>query len=225
MPDADWQELASRWRPWLAELLEGWRVVRASVGDRNYWIASERAKEFALIYPDAKFEVAPPELPSNAASRDDALLSMVRGWVMHSGPTSATALAILVGFASFGSDRRSAADGGQRVGAPREFHWASRRDRARYDGMVRSAAAGADSPPNGRHAAQAGRTGDCGAVHALAAALATCCAQLSTRRRARTAGGRATVAGIRDSGERMGKAGAQAARQCLRSGDARPACA
>jgi len=95
--DSEWQELASRWRPWLAELLEGWRVVRASIGHRTYWIASERAKEFGLIFPDAKFEVAPPDLPSNVASRDDALLSMVRGWVMHSGPTNASALAYLLG--------------------------------------------------------------------------------------------------------------------------------
>src|SRR5664279_4542234 len=41
MPDAAWQELSSRWQPWLAELLEGWRVVRAFVGDHKYWIASE----------------------------------------------------------------------------------------------------------------------------------------------------------------------------------------
>ena len=46
----------------LPELLEGWRVVRATAGDRRYVVASERAKEFALIYPDAKFEVTPPEL-------------------------------------------------------------------------------------------------------------------------------------------------------------------
>ncbi len=100
IPDVAWQDLSSTWRPWLAELLEGWRVVRASVGDRNYWIASERAKEFALIYPDAKFDVAPPELPSNAVSRDEALLSMVRGWVMHLGPTNASALTYMLGLSA-----------------------------------------------------------------------------------------------------------------------------
>ena len=97
VPDPEWQALVARWRPWLAELLEGWRVVRAAVGDRRYCVASERAKEFALIYPDAKFEVTPPELPSNADSRDDALLGMIKGWMMHSGPTSAAALGFLLG--------------------------------------------------------------------------------------------------------------------------------
>jgi ATP-dependent Lhr-like helicase len=72
-------------------------VVRAVAGDRYYIVASERAKEFALIYPDARFEITPPELPSSAESRDDALLGMIKGWMMHSGPTSAAALGFLLG--------------------------------------------------------------------------------------------------------------------------------
>ena len=63
----------------------------------QYLVASERAKDFALIFPDARFEVTPPELPSNNSSRDDAVLAMVNGWMMHSGPTTAGALAYLVG--------------------------------------------------------------------------------------------------------------------------------
>jgi ATP-dependent Lhr-like helicase len=64
---------------------------------RSYLVASERAKDFALIFPDARFEVTPPELPSNISSRDDAVLAMVNGWMMHSGPTTASALAYSVG--------------------------------------------------------------------------------------------------------------------------------
>ena len=95
--DPEWQAVVSRWVPFLAELVEGWRVVRANAGDRYYMVASERAKEFALIYPDAKFEVTPPELPSRAESRDDALLGMIKGWMMHSGPTNSAALGFLLG--------------------------------------------------------------------------------------------------------------------------------
>jgi len=97
LPDPDWQAVVATWVRFLPELVEGWRVVRASVGERRYMVASERAKEFALIYPDAKFEVTPPELASNADSRDDALLAMIKGWMMHSGPTSAAALGFLTG--------------------------------------------------------------------------------------------------------------------------------
>jgi ATP-dependent Lhr-like helicase len=98
--DPEWQAVVASWVPFLGELVEGWRVVRASAGDRGYIVASERAKEFALIYPDAKFEVTPPELTSTTESRDDALLGMIKGWMMHSGPTSAAALGFLLGIST-----------------------------------------------------------------------------------------------------------------------------
>ena len=63
------------------------------------YVASERAKDFALIFPEAEFEVAPPDLPSNTASRDDAILAMISGWMMHSGPITAAALGYRLGVA------------------------------------------------------------------------------------------------------------------------------
>jgi ATP-dependent Lhr-like helicase len=147
MPDPDWQHAVETWKPFVAELLEGWRVVRAKVrtnlvvipteglspsggtcgaaggtaarvehafrrasgesiplseppsaGDtRRYYVASERAKDFALIFPTAQFEVAPPDLPANTTSRDDAIHAMVAGWMMHSGPITAAALGYRLG--------------------------------------------------------------------------------------------------------------------------------
>ncbi len=144
MPDPDWQHAVETWKPFIAELLEGWRVVRAKVrtnqvvvptdglnsntvvpptescdsntvvtptedfspsggtcfsaGDtRRYLVASERAKDFALIFPNAAFEVAPPDLPANTTSRDDAIHAMVAGWMMHSGPITAAALGYRLG--------------------------------------------------------------------------------------------------------------------------------
>jgi len=97
VPDTEWQELVEHWRPLISELLEGWRALRARVGEQTYVVASECAKQFALIYPDPQFEVSPPELLSSVATRDDASLSMLKGWVQHLGPTSASALAFLLG--------------------------------------------------------------------------------------------------------------------------------
>jgi ATP-dependent Lhr-like helicase len=147
MPDADWQQVVEGWKPFVAELLEGWRVVRANVpverrfsaassqpnsvtepasaggtearvehafrraseastptpepasagATRRYYVASERAKDFSLIFPQAEFEIAPPDLPAKAASRDDALLAMTSGWMIHSGPITAAALAYRLG--------------------------------------------------------------------------------------------------------------------------------
>jgi len=95
--DPDWQHSISEWMPFLAELIEGWRVLRALVNERRYIVASERAKDFAFIFPEARFEVAPPELPANATSRDDALLAMVTGWMMHCGPVTSEALGYWLG--------------------------------------------------------------------------------------------------------------------------------
>ncbi len=50
-----------------------------------------------MIFPDARFEVVAPDLPSNVASRDDAVLAMVTGWMMHCGPITANALAYWLG--------------------------------------------------------------------------------------------------------------------------------
>jgi ATP-dependent helicase Lhr and Lhr-like helicase len=125
MPDPDWQHVVEGWTPFVAELLEGWRVVRANVrversyssasslpiisdepasagAARRYYVASEHAKDFALIFPQAEFEIAPPDLPANAASRDDALLAMASGWMIHSGPITSAALAYRLGLT--GSD-------------------------------------------------------------------------------------------------------------------------
>jgi ATP-dependent Lhr-like helicase len=95
--DPDWKELISCWAPFLPELMEAWRVVRAQVNGRGYILPSERAKDFALIFPRAKFEVAPPELAPMTASRNDALLALVTGWMMHCGPTTSEVLSYWLG--------------------------------------------------------------------------------------------------------------------------------
>jgi ATP-dependent Lhr-like helicase len=110
--DEDWQQTIASWAPLIAELMEAWRAVRAktlarpkeawtghpvNVGERCYIVASERAKDFALIFPEAQFEVTPPELPSNTASRNDAVLAMVTGWMMQCGPVTAAALSYWLG--------------------------------------------------------------------------------------------------------------------------------
>jgi ATP-dependent helicase Lhr and Lhr-like helicase len=106
--DGEWQYAIASWAPLLAELMEGWRVLRANLPalaqesgrTRRYYLPSERARDFALIFPEAKFEVTPPELPSNTASREDAVLAMVTGWMMHCGPVTSGSLAYWLGLST-----------------------------------------------------------------------------------------------------------------------------
>jgi len=141
--DPDWQHAIADWTPFRADLMEGWRVVRAQVNERRYVVASERAKDFALIFPEAKFEVVPPELPSHAASRDDALLAMVTGWMMHCGPVTSEALGYWLGLLpadvekallrmeSAGSILRGNFTGLAKGNEPRTAEWCDRRLLAR----------------------------------------------------------------------------------------------
>ncbi len=143
IPDPEWKAAVEDWMRFLPELLETWRVLRVSAGDRRYIVASERATEFALIYPDAKFEATPPELSSSASSRDDSLLLMIKGWMMHSGPTSVAALGFLLGLPTAdiaqallrleasGSALRGNFTGHAKGGEPETAEWCDRRLLAR----------------------------------------------------------------------------------------------
>ncbi len=103
--DEDWQQAVANWMPFASELLEHWRAVRANSGTRRYLVASERAKDFALAFPDAQFETAPPDLPSATPNRDDAVLAMISGWMMHTGPITADALAYWLGLPTADVDK------------------------------------------------------------------------------------------------------------------------
>ena len=60
-------------------------------------------------------------------SRDDAVLAMVTGWMMHSGPITAGALAYWLGLPKPRRRESSAADGGVGIDPARKLHGHSRR--------------------------------------------------------------------------------------------------
>ena len=87
----------SEWTQFFERLTQANRAVRARSGDRNYWIATERAKAFSAIYSNAVFDNAPAEIAQSVLSPDDAILAMVTGWMGHIGPVTAQALANTLG--------------------------------------------------------------------------------------------------------------------------------
>ena len=89
---------------------------------RHYWVAAERAKTFSLLFPDAVFDPAPAELEGTVPSRDDALLSMVTGWMSHLGPATARQLGELLGLPSSEIEKRVIAHGSQWRDSARKFH-------------------------------------------------------------------------------------------------------
>lgn len=88
------------WALYFAQLAAQHRATRATAGDITYWVAADRAKSFTVLFPDAHFEGALPEIEKEAPSLDDALLALVRGWMLHSGPVTAEQLSRTLGLAA-----------------------------------------------------------------------------------------------------------------------------
>jgi ATP-dependent Lhr-like helicase len=72
------------------------RLSGQRAGRRRYWVAAERARSFAVLFPGAEL-AALPEVESNPASRDDVLLTAVTGWMSHVGPVTASHLGETLG--------------------------------------------------------------------------------------------------------------------------------
>jgi ATP-dependent Lhr-like helicase len=131
---------AVNWRAPFELLAAQRRVAVASVGDAKYWVAAERVAAFEAIFPSARFESSLPAIPLAAEkSRDDVLLEMTSGWMLHSGPLTIRELAGVIGIAVGDLDRamlRHEAGGaalrGQFTGALSEdTEWCDRRLLAR----------------------------------------------------------------------------------------------
>jgi ATP-dependent Lhr-like helicase len=85
------------WGLYYGRLVEQNRAVTARVGERRYWVASERAQCFSVIYPEGRLDREVRAIEERERSVDDAILAMVTGWMMHIGPTTAEALGALLG--------------------------------------------------------------------------------------------------------------------------------
>jgi ATP-dependent helicase Lhr and Lhr-like helicase len=84
------------WRKFYSELELTRRATRATVEARGYWVAAERVKTFAALFPSAVFESMLPEIGA-AVSGDEASLSALTGWMAHIGPSNERELALLLG--------------------------------------------------------------------------------------------------------------------------------
>jgi ATP-dependent Lhr-like helicase len=98
--DGLFQRLVEAGRAGVAAIVEGETPSGQAAGRRRYWVAAERARTFALLFPRAEFEPTVLEIESSVSSRSDALLVMVTGWMTHLGPTTAEQLAQLLGVSS-----------------------------------------------------------------------------------------------------------------------------
>jgi ATP-dependent helicase Lhr and Lhr-like helicase len=96
------------WNDYFERLVEQGRAGAATIaasetpagqpaGRRRYWVAAERVKTFSVLVPEAQFENALATVETTVPSRDDALFTLVTGWMSHLGPTTATQLGETLG--------------------------------------------------------------------------------------------------------------------------------
>ncbi len=84
--------VAHDWLPHFERLVNEGRAGTALFKGRRYWVPAERVKSFSVLFPEARFEPELADVETNVPTRDDALLTLVTGWMCHLGPATATAL-------------------------------------------------------------------------------------------------------------------------------------
>ena len=89
----------SAWSDHFSTLAVAGRAICARLGARSYWLAAEKTKTFAAIFPEASFDSQAPEIESQQPSRDDALFTCITGWLAHLGPVTIPGLAGFLGLA------------------------------------------------------------------------------------------------------------------------------
>ncbi|HEX8817194.1 MAG TPA: DEAD/DEAH box helicase [Terriglobales bacterium] len=96
-----WADSVAAWGGHFEKLLRDGRATVAGVRDRQYWVAAERVPEFSLLFPGAMYAPEAAEISGTAEpTRDEALLAMVMGWMMHLGPVTAGELSEWLGVAA-----------------------------------------------------------------------------------------------------------------------------
>ncbi len=88
--------LAPAWVDYFAQLTAAGRAGSAKLNGRVFWVAAERARSFRVLYPEAQFAAPLAEVEPAPPARADVLLAVITGWMQHSGPTTASALASML---------------------------------------------------------------------------------------------------------------------------------
>jgi ATP-dependent helicase Lhr and Lhr-like helicase len=76
------------WQAYFTELVTTGRAGLASHNNKKYWLSVEKAKTFAVIYSNAILHTQLIDIEQKNIGREEAILNMIRGWMLHLGPTT-----------------------------------------------------------------------------------------------------------------------------------------
>jgi ATP-dependent helicase Lhr and Lhr-like helicase len=100
LPESGLDSGTEPWKFYFERLVREGRAASAVLGERSYWVAAERAKTFSVLFPEARLTQELVDVESTVSTREDALLTMVTGWMSHLGPTTAVQLGGTLGISS-----------------------------------------------------------------------------------------------------------------------------
>ncbi len=220
VPDAAGGEAtpAAAWTELFDQLVAERRASRATIGGRTYWVAAERARSFSELFTDARFDPPMPAVEAGAPPRHEAVLAMVHGWMIHSGPVTVASLSARTGLpaddvetAMLTLESQGVVLRGQFVGDAGDLQWCERRLLARIHRLTIGRLRREIEP-------------------VTPAVFMRWLLDVATRRsghadirRSRHARGRPSAAGFRGARERVGTPSAGASHRPLRPEGARPA--
>jgi ATP-dependent Lhr-like helicase len=77
-----------KWQSYFDELTQQQRAGLANYQDKNFWLATEKKNTFLAIYPQAILQHQLPDIVQTTPTHEEALLTLLRGWFQHLGPTT-----------------------------------------------------------------------------------------------------------------------------------------
>lgn len=97
--------LPSDWLSYLDQLTQEGRVGSALLGNKKFWLATEKAKTFVTIYAAVIMQQSLPDIEKKPLEREAGITSMCRGWLLHLGPVTNIELSNLLSLDSFDIDQ------------------------------------------------------------------------------------------------------------------------
>lgn len=90
------ETLIPTWQGYFDRLEGEGRAGLAVIHGSRFWFAVDKKRTFLSLYPNAKLMTELKDIEKGTPSYDEAMLAMVRGWMLHSGPTTGTELSQLL---------------------------------------------------------------------------------------------------------------------------------
>jgi len=80
------------WQDFFTQLIAGGRAGTATYANKKFWFAIEKKKAFLAVYQEAILETDLKHIETKEIVRDDAIIELIKGWVLHLGPTTSEQL-------------------------------------------------------------------------------------------------------------------------------------